>query len=108
MYKSLLAFTLLIALSGRAQSDKYMQAMQKNVAMIDTTHSIDGLQSLAGTFDRIGDAEKTQWPPYYYAALTQSWIGWIPACKAKDATSPKITAYLAKAEAIKKTGELYA
>src|ERR1700735_3492877 len=108
MYKTILAFALLITLSGRAQSDTYMQAMQKNVPMIDTTHSIDGLQSLAGTFDRIGDAEKTQWLPYYYAALAQTWIGWRPDVKDKDANAQKINAYLAKAEAIEKNAETYA
>jgi hypothetical protein len=108
MYKSILAFALLITLTGRAQSDKYTQAMQKNVALLDTTKSIDGLQSLAGTFERIGDAEKTQWLPYYYAALAQTWIGWNPACADKDANAQKINAYLAKAEAIEKNAELYA
>jgi hypothetical protein len=108
MYKSILAFALLITLTGRAQSDKYTQAMQKNVALLDTTKSIDGLQSLAGTFERIGDAEKTQWLPYYYAALAQTWIGWNPATTDKDANAQKINAYLAKAEAIEKNAELYA
>ncbi|WP_431212145.1 hypothetical protein ACQ86N_41380 [Puia sp. P3] len=66
------------------------------------------LQSLASTFERIGDAEKTQWLPYYYAALAQTWIGWNPATKDKDANSQKINSYLAKAEAIEKNSELYA
>ncbi len=108
MYKSILAFALLIALSGRAQSDKYTQMMQKNIAILDSAKGIDDLQSLAGNFERIGDAEKTQWLPYYYAALAQTWIGWNPACKDKDANSAKINAYLAKAEAIEKNAELYA
>jgi hypothetical protein len=108
MQKTLLFFALLISLSGVAQSDKYVQTMQKNIAQLDTTRSIDGLQALASTFERIGDAEKTQWLPYYYAALAQTWIGWNPATKDKDANSQKINAYLAKAEAIEKNSELYA
>jgi hypothetical protein len=108
MQKTLLFFSLLISLSGVAQSDKYVQTMQKTIAQLDTTKSIDGLQSLASTFERIGDAEKTQWLPYYYAALAQTWIGWNPATKDKDANSQKINAYLAKAEAIEKNSELYA
>lgn len=108
MQKTLLFFALLLSLSGFAQSEKYTQTMQKNITLLDSAKSIDELQSLAGTFERIGDAEKTQWLPYYYAALAQTWIGWNPATKDKDANSAKINAYLAKAEAIEKNAELYA
>jgi hypothetical protein len=100
--------TLLITLTASAQSDKYVQTMKKNIALLDSAKTIDDLQSLAGTFDRIGDAEKTQWLPYYYAALAQTWIGWRPETKDKDANSQKINAYLAKAEAIEKNAETYA
>jgi hypothetical protein len=108
MQKTLVFLALLISLVGKAQSERYTQAMQKNIALLDSTKSIDQLQSLAGTFDRIGDAEKTQWLPYYYAALAQTWIGWNPEMKDKDANSQKINAYLAKAEALDKNAELYA
>lgn len=99
---------LLISFAAGAQSDKYMQTMQKNITLLDSAKTIDQLQSLAGTFDRIGDAEKTQWLPYYYAALAQTWIGWMPDVKDKDANSQKINAYLSKAEAIEKNAETYA
>ena len=103
-----LLITLLITFDTQAQSDKYTQTMQKNIALLDSAKTIDQLQSLAGTFERIGDAEKTQWLPYYYAALAQTWIGWRPDTKDKDANSAKINAYLAKAESIEKNAELYA
>src|ERR1700760_2848916 len=108
MSKALLVIGLLIGFGCHAQSDKYVAAMQKNIALLDSAKSIDELQSLAGTFDRIGDAEKNQWLPYYYAALAQTWIGWNPETKDKDANSQKINAYLAKAEAIEKNAETYA
>lgn len=110
MQKTLLffSFALLISLSGVAQSDKYNQIMQKNITLLDSAKTPDELQSLAATFERIGDAEKTQWLPYYYAALAQTWIGWNPATKDKDVNSQKINAYLAKAEALEKNAELYA
>ena len=112
MKKTLIFFalliTLLITFDTQAQSDKYTQTMQKNIALLDSAKTIDQLQSLAGTFERIGDAEKTQWLPYYYAALAQTWIGWRPDTKDKDANSAKINAYLAKAESIEKNAELYA
>src|SRR5580692_1179064 len=105
----LFIFALLIGLSCQAQSDKYVAAMQKNIPLLDSAKTIDQLQNLAATFERIGDAEKTQWLPYYYAALAQTWIGWRPEMKDKaDVNAPKINAYLAKAEAIEKNAETYA
>lgn len=104
----LVAIALLISLTAGAQSARYTEAMQKNIALLDSAKSVDQLESLAGTFDRIGDAEKTQWLPYYYAALAQTWIGWMPAVKDKDANAARINAYLAKAEAIEKNAETYA
>jgi hypothetical protein len=109
MKKMLLVFTVMIGLACQAQSDKYVAAMQKNIPLFETDTTIDQLQNLAATFERIGDAEKTQWLPYYYAALAQTWIGWRPDMKDKaDVNAPKINAYLAKAEAIEKNAETYA
>lgn len=108
MQKTLLALTLLISMTAGAQSAKYTEAMQKNITLLDSAKTEDQLLSLASTFDRIGDAEKTQWLPYYYAALAQTWIGWMPATTDKDANAQKINAYLAKAEAIEKNSETYA
>jgi hypothetical protein len=108
MKKLLFAFALLTGYICQAQSDKYTATMQKNITLLDSAKTLDQLQTLAGTFERIGDAEKTQWLPYYYAALAQTWIGWMPDVKDKDANSIKINAYLAKAEAIEKNSETYA
>jgi hypothetical protein len=38
---------------------------------------VDSLKDLSAAFERIGDAEKTQWLPYYYAALTQINSGYM-------------------------------
>ena len=55
--------------SAFAQSEKYMKAMEPLVVAVDTTRSIVGLTDLANSFERIANAEKTQWLPFYYAAL---------------------------------------
>ena len=52
-----------------AQSEKYTKAMEALVPAVDTTHSMEGLADLANSFERIANAEKTQWLPFYYAAL---------------------------------------
>ncbi len=95
-------------LAGVAQSDKYTAVMQKNIALLDAAKTVTDLQEVAAAFARVGDAEKTQWLPYYYAALAQTWIGWRPDVKDKDANAEKIKIFLVKAEALEKNAELYA
>ena len=58
-----------VFLAANAQSERYKAAMEKLVPAIDTTRSVTGLTELANSFQRIAEAEKTQWLPYYYAAL---------------------------------------
>ena len=108
MKKFLLSFLFCGMLAaGFSQSDKYTSVMQKNIALLDAAKTPAELQDVAAAFARIGDAEKTQWLPYYYAALAQTWIGWMPDVKDKDANAEKIKAFLVKAEAIEKNAELY-
>jgi hypothetical protein len=95
-------------ISGFAQSAKYPAIMQKNLSMMDSAKTAADLQDVAASFERVGDAEKTQWLPYYYAALAQTSVGWMPDVKDKDANAEKIKLYLTKAEAIEKNAELYA
>ena len=52
-----------------AQSEKYLGAMKKNIALLDSAYAKpDNFTSLANTFERIGTSEKTEWLPFYYAA----------------------------------------
>lgn len=63
---SILSFFALITF---AQSEKYTNAMKKNIALLDSAFAKpDNFLSMANTFERIGTAEKTEWLPYYYAA----------------------------------------
>jgi Flp pilus assembly protein TadD len=55
-------------LSTMAQNKKYLAAMEKNVAAVDTSRTIEQLQPLENNFERIANAEKKEWLPYYYAA----------------------------------------
>jgi hypothetical protein len=77
MKKLIVAIVMLSCTIGvMAQSEKFQKAMEQNIAGIDTVRSVDGWKDLGNTFQRIGDAEKTQWLPYYYAALSQVMIGY--------------------------------
>lgn len=103
---------LLTATFSFAQSENYIKAMESRVAAVDTTFSPDGLLALSNSFERIAEAEKTQWLPYYYAALTQINIGYMQANGADimsgkmatifDPIADKAEALLNKAEALSK------
>jgi hypothetical protein len=54
---------------------------------------------------RIGDAEKTEWLPYYYSALALLTPGWTDPRVDKDANAEKVKQICDKAEPLAKTNE---
>lgn len=92
---------------GRAQSDKYVAAMQKNLALFDSAKSTQDFQTLANNFERIGEAEKTQWLPYYYAGLALVTSGWSDPNIDKDANSARVIAFCDKASSFGENSEIY-
>lgn len=91
-----------------AQNEKYTKAMEAKLAQFDSVKTTAGFIDLSNAFQRIGDAEKTQWLPYYYAALALSTPGWTDNSIDKDANAEKIKALCAKAEAIENNAEICA
>jgi hypothetical protein len=83
-------------------SEKFTNAMKKNLAAMDSAFSSTAsLLALANNFERIAESEKTQWLPYYYAALCQVNVGFMDQDKSKtDAIADKATALLDKADAL--------
>ncbi len=106
MKKSILAFILLMAGVANAQSDKFTAVMQKNIALMDSAKTTQDFQSVSNAFERVGDAEKTQWLPFYYAGLALTRAGWMDKNLDKDANSTKINTLCDKAEAIEKNAEI--
>jgi hypothetical protein len=101
---SLMLFGTLVA---SAQSDKYVVAMKKNFQLFDSAKTTADLLSVANTFERIAEAEKTQWLPYYYAGLALSTAGWNDPNMDKDANSTRINTLCDKAEALDKNSEIF-
>jgi hypothetical protein len=104
IFFSLMMFGTLVS---SAQSDKYVAAMEKNLHLFDTAKTTADLLSVANTFERIADAEKTQWLPYYYAGLVLSTAGWNDPKMDKDANSTRINTLCDEAEALDKNSEIY-
>jgi hypothetical protein len=115
-----LIFILAVSLLSTAvfsQSEKYKGAMEKLVPAVDTLWKADALRDLSNSFERIADAEKTQWLPYYYAALTRVNAGYTilqgdgSGMGNADKTDPdakKAEELLNKAEALSKdNSEIY-
>src|SRR6476619_8579232 len=100
MKKMILALMLLSSIMTYAQSDKYATAMQKNLDMFDSAKTTADFQGVAAAFERIGDAEKTQWLPYYYAGLSLTMPGWTDTKLDKAANAAKIKASCDKADAL--------
>lgn len=70
MKKIILSITLVVCVVAVfAQSEKYKTAMKDKIAALDSSNDMNALKDLSAAFERIGDAEKTQWLPYYYSAL---------------------------------------
>ncbi len=73
----LLPLFLLMVLATFAQSEKYTKVMQEKIAQLDSTLTVAGLTELSAAFERIAEAEKNQWQPYYYAAYTKALSGYM-------------------------------
>lgn len=52
-----------------ADKDKYTETMQKNIEVVYTAQGIADIQNAVNSFERIGEAEKTKWEPFYYASF---------------------------------------
>lgn len=69
MKKLFLTMLLMISVSIFAQT-AFDKAMTEKIAKIEQSKTPEDFTALANDFLRIGDKEKTQWLPYYYAAHT--------------------------------------
>jgi hypothetical protein len=66
-----LSVAMMLTVMTFAQSEKYTKKMTELLSRIDSFNTVDQLNTMSASFERVGDAEKTQWLPYYYAALTK-------------------------------------
>lgn len=106
MKQIILAIALLATMGARAQSSKYVAAMQHNLQLLDSAKTTEDLAAVSQAFERIGDAEKTQWLPYYYAGLAQTRIGFSDPKSDRDAIGQKANELAEKGEKIEKNAEL--
>jgi hypothetical protein len=65
----ILAVVLLASSAARANDDKYIATMQKNIEAVYVAKEVAEFQNVVNTFERIGEAEKSKWEPFYYASF---------------------------------------
>lgn len=103
MKHALIILAIFISVAAFGQSERYVNAMKKNLAMFDSTKTTEQFQALGASFERIGEAEKTEWLPYYYAALALLTPGWMDPNVDKDSNAERVKSICDKAEQLAKT-----
>lgn len=91
MKQLLLVAAVVFSITAHAQSDKYANAMKQSLSMFDSAKTAADFESVAASFQRIGDAEKTQWLPYYWAGLALTTEGWKYYPNEKGVTEIKVS-----------------
>ena len=101
------ALFIVCSLGVRAQSEKYQKAMTDKINQMAGASTVDAWKDLSNAFERIAEAEKTQWLPYYYASMSRVMAGYMIGngqmggfADKSDPEADKAEALLNKAEAL--------
>lgn len=101
MKQFLLAVLLISSIAATAQNEKFIGAMQSKLAGYTSAKTPQDYLDLSNAFERIAEAEKTQWLAYYYAAHAQVIYGFLETDKTKtDAIADKAEQLINKADAM--------
>lgn len=99
MKQLMLIFSLFISGMLTAQS-KYESGMAKGLEQFKSAKTVEDMHATSAFFERIGEAEKDKWLPYYYAAQANYYTGWMDPKADKDKVAEKCKELLTKAEGI--------
>jgi hypothetical protein len=105
--KQLLVIASLFMATLVSAQGKFEAGMGKGLGMMQEAKTATSLTETSAFFERIGDAEKTQWLPYYYAALTLYQSAWADPKADKDKIGAACKVLISKGMAIEKTADLY-
>ncbi|MGB8190821.1 MAG: hypothetical protein WCF67_02825 [Chitinophagaceae bacterium] len=79
-------------------------AMLNNIKQLDTASTSTTLVTLANNFERIGNAEKTKWQPFYYASYCYTALAFMTPDKSQiDGLADKAEGLLQQAAEIEKS-----
>jgi len=97
MKKISLILFILIGFNVLSQG-KYEAGMTKALTDLKNAQTADDMLKISAFFERIADAEKDKWLPYYYAAFCNNASAWMNEKADKDKTAEKSLVLLDKAE----------
>lgn len=107
MKQVLVIISMFVAGMLAAQS-KYETAMAKGLEQFKAAKTVEDMNAASAFFERVGDAEKDKWLPYYYAAQANYFTGWMNTKADKDKVAEKSKDLITKAEVIEKNNaEIY-
>lgn len=99
MKQAFIIISMFFATLVAAQS-KYEGGMSKGFEQFQAAKTVEDMSTASAFFERIGDAEKDKWLPYYWAAYTNYLTGWMNPKADKDKVAEKTKDLVSKAEAI--------
>jgi tetratricopeptide (TPR) repeat protein len=67
--KKLILIPMLAVTIQLSAADRYSEQMTKHIASIYKARTTEEYQQVINAFERIGNAEKTRWEPFYYASF---------------------------------------
>lgn len=86
-------------MAARAQSEKFVPAMKSALTTMREAKGNEELMAVAAKFDRIGQAEKNQWLPYYYAGIAKARLSMQKAGN-PETLAEEAGAFAAKADSL--------
>jgi hypothetical protein len=75
MKKAIVYLLVMMAGGVLAQDAKYVKAMEKNIAIIDTAQEFSTILEANNSFERIGNANPGEWLPLYYQSFCHVMMG---------------------------------
>ena len=107
--KKILFFVLLLSCTNLfAQNTKFLSAMSSAMQELKTATTPDAMIALEAKFERIGDAEKKEWLPYYYAGTLKARLSMQRAGGDPDKLADDAGILAAKADSLSpKNSEIY-
>jgi hypothetical protein len=73
----LIAGIVSVCAESNAQDNTYPKQMEANVSKLENAKAVGDYQILQISFIKLADSKKTDWLPYYYAALCNAKISWL-------------------------------
>jgi hypothetical protein len=102
----LLLLTASLNTAFSQDSSKYVNAMAATLQQFGTAKTTEDFAATAAKFQRIAEAEKTKWLPYYYAALIKARMG-IENMGDADKLADEADTLINKAQALNTNSENY-